>query len=108
MTAPKGAKQPEDHKPKADEPKTKSRVVTVQGHEFEVAAEALDDFELLDDLAQLDSEGGIARMPSILRRLLGSQAKTALDQLRDPSTGRVSIDAGTSFVNELMETLNPN
>src|SRR5690606_20893967 len=52
-TPPKNAKQPADHKPKAAEVDNE-RTITVRGVEVTVAADALDDFELLDDLAELE------------------------------------------------------
>lgn len=83
-------------------------IVTVRGVEYVIPEGARDDFELLDDLGRAD-EGDTSRFPAILRRLLGPvQTRIALDSLRDPETGRVSVDAGTDFVLELFRALNPN
>jgi hypothetical protein len=104
---PPEAKQPEDHKPKAAT-ESASRKVTVRDHEWVILEEALDDFELLDDLNALDQHDDPTRMPAVLRKLLGDQWKVAMDLLRDKESGRVSIKTGTEFVFELMTELNPN
>lgn len=105
---PKNAKKPEDRKPKAEKVETpQERTITVRGTEFTIAADALDDFELLDDLHGLDNEDP-TKLPSVLRRLLGDQFKTALDLARDKTTGRVSVEAGADVVREVMEALDPN
>jgi hypothetical protein len=92
-------------------PKTRSvpgRRVTLRGLTVEIPDESLDDFELLDDLrAAQDDEDG-SRLPSLLRRLLGADYKRVLDALRDPVTGRVTVEAGATFVWDLFKALNPN
>lgn len=103
---PKGAKKPADRKPKAEDG-PESLTATVAGQEYEVSAEALDDFELLDDLARLD-DGDVSRAASVLRRLLGDDMKRAMDSIRDKKTGRVTIAAATDFVMDLMKELDPN
>lgn len=107
VVVPDGAKVPQDHKGKAGSgPDTIT--ATVRGVDFTVPRDALDDFELLDDLNALDQRGDATRLPSILRRLLGDQWRAAMDLLRDERTGRISIESGGQFVSELMEELNPN
>lgn len=110
-TAPKavpaGAKLPQDHKAK-DEPAPDVRVVTVRGKEFRIPVAVMDDFELLDDLNALDQREDATRMPAVLRRLVGDQWGEAMNLLRDKDTGRVTIEAGSEFVMELVEALNPN
>ena len=49
----KGAKTPADHKPKTA-PESDVKTATAGGREWEVPAGALDDFELLDDLGQIE------------------------------------------------------
>jgi hypothetical protein len=80
----------------------------VRGKTWVVPADALDDFELLDDLNALEQRADATRLPSVLRRLLGDQWRDAMDVLRDKDTGRVSVEAGAEFVMELMGALNPN
>ena len=105
--APKAAKQPQDHKPKA-ESKPETLTGHVRGRDWTVLTEALDDFELLDDLNALEQKGDPTRLPSVLRRLLGEQWRDAMDAMRNTETGRVSIEAGSEFVMDLMGALNPN
>lgn len=84
-------------------------VVTVRDVEYTIPPEARDDFELLDDLNEMDQSRNPVRLPSILRRLLGDvQTRAVLDLLRDPKTGRVPIAEGREFVYELIDSLNPN
>ncbi|SEB28794.1 hypothetical protein [Arthrobacter woluwensis] len=105
-TIPEGVKKPQDRKPRVNKDGTKT--VTVHGQEYTIAADALDDFELLDDLDSLD-EGEVQRLPRILRRLLGKESfKTALESVRDPETGRVSVEAGSELVQDLIKELAPN
>ena len=104
---PDNVKNPQDHKAKAT-PAPEVLTATVRGVEWSVPADALDDFELLDDLNALDQKGDATRLPAVLRRLLGDQWRDAMDVLRDEGTGRVSVEAGAEFVMELMGALNPN
>lgn len=103
-TVPAGAKKPQDRKPKKGEPSK----INVRGEVFEVAADALDDFELLDDLAQLEDGAG-QKLPSVLRRLIGGeQFKKAMDLARDKDSGRVTNEAGAELVQEILEAVAPN
>ena len=105
---PAGVKKPTDHQAKAEDAPAELRC-TLRGREWVVPADALDDFELLDDFNALEQHQNAARFPSILRRLLGNdQMRDAMDALRDETTGRVSIEAGADFVAELMQELNPS
>lgn len=108
-------KEPQDHlekKPAAKaEAKAAPREVEVQGVVLSIDPDVLDDFELLGDLAILDSGTSQAAltMPGVLRSFLGpEQYRTVLEHLRDPDTGRVSITAGATFVGDLLRGLSPN
>jgi len=117
-------KQPQDHLPKVEKPKVESVEVTIgvgddartvaakrvvlRGITVTVLDESLDDFELLDDLRSVDVGNNPAAMPSLLRRLVGDDYRTVMDQLRDETTKRVSIVTGAEFVKEIFEALNPN
>jgi hypothetical protein len=68
---------------------------------------ALDDFELLDDMRGMD-DGNHARMPAMLRRLVGDDYKAVLEAFRDRETGRVPITKVAPWVQELLGALNPN
>ena len=74
-----------------------------------VPADALDDFELLDDLNALDQKGDATRLPAVLRRLLGtSSGATRWTSARDRTPGACRSRPGAEFVMELMGALNPN
>ena len=111
-TPPKGAKKPADRKPKVIVPGPDAedtpgvRVVTVGDTHWTIPEDALDDFELLDDLGALE-DGNAARLPRIMRRLLGDDYKKALDVIRDES-GVVRIEPAAEFIQELLGGLNPN
>lgn len=109
---PEGVKQPEDHRPKADveNPKVErvegGRTVTHKGITVTVPDEALDDFELLDDLREMEQTGNVAVLPSLLRRLAGQDGyKAVMAGLRNPETGRVSAGEGAEFVQAIFEAL---
>lgn len=80
--------------------------VTVNGTEFTIPADALDDWELMEDLADLDA-GKTAASPRILRRLLGGDYEKAKDLLRDDN-GRISVESGAQLLRDIFEALNPN
>lgn len=105
VVVPPNVKQPQDHKAK-DTPGV--RTVEVRGRTWSVPLDALDDFELLDDLNALDQREDPTRLPAVLRRLLGDQWRQAMDVLRDEETKRVTVTAGAEFVFELMTALDPN
>ena len=107
LAIPEGAKAPQDRKPKA-ESKPETLTGHVRGRDWTVLTEALDDFELLDDLNALEQKGDATRLPAVLRRLLGEQWRDAMDAMRNTETGRVSVEAGSEFVMDLMGALNPN
>lgn len=104
-------KAPQDHKkkttakPAAEQPTGVAAEpdhvdVVVDGRTWSILADALDDWELLDDLGEADA-GNASRLPRILRKMLGAgQYQTALTLLRDDN-GRITLTAGTDFVNAL-------
>lgn len=100
MAAPR---TPQDHQPKA--PVDGAHVIELDGHEWRIEEESLDDFELLDDLAEIEA-GNAVRAPRVLRRLLGEdQYKAMLDTLRDPETGKVTTTAAGKFLTDLFGAL---
>ena len=117
-------KQPQDHLAKVEKAKVETVEVTVgegddartipakrtiiQGITVTIPDEALDDFELLDDLRAIDVDRNASRFPSLLRRLVGDDYRVVIDSLRDTVTGRVPVASGSKFVTELLGALNPN
>lgn len=123
-------KAPQDHKAKDEKPKVEeveidvpdgndgdgnpkvrkapARRVTVRDIEVAVLDEALNDFEVLDDLRAAQDQNDPSRGPALLRRIAGdAQYKTILESLRGPH-GRVTVEDGMSFVWDLIKALNPN
>ena len=105
-------KKPQDHLPKVEKPKVEKveggKKVTLSGVTVLVPDEALDDFELLDDLRAVDVDKNASRLPALLRRLVGDDYTLIMDALRNKETGRVPIQSGTEFIRDLMGALNPN
>lgn len=107
-------KKPQDHLSKQEKPKVVTEsdrwVVTHEGITLTVLKEALDDFELLDDLAALqsDEKAGAVRFPSLLRHLAGDEGfKAVTDGLR-AENGRVPIAKTVQYILEVFGALNPN
>lgn len=117
--AAKGAKVPQDRKPKEEtaESVEATRMVgdrELEGHDVTyrgitvfVPREALDDFELLEDISNLDQQKAYA-MPSLLRRLIGDDFRKVMDGLRDKTTGRVAMEDGSEFVGQILGAINPS
>ena len=62
--------------------------ITSSGFEYNLDETALDDYELLEDLCQLDN-GNTARTISALNRLLGTEQKDQLKEHLREENGRV-------------------
>lgn len=76
-------------------------VTTASGFTADITPDALDDIELVEDLARLDS-GDYLAVSSALRRLLGEKQKKKLyDFCRDPETGRSSMTKVSAVLFEL-------
>lgn len=73
-----------------------------------VTTDALDDFELLDDLRAIDVDKNASRLPALLRRLVRDEYGSVMDALREPKSGRVRIEPAQVWLRDLMEALNPN
>lgn len=102
--APKAAPTKADEAVEAPEVLT----ATARGREWTIPLDAVDDFELLDAFVQLQDTENVALVPYIMRRMLGNQWRDAMNLLRDKETGRVGLQAGMEFTQELMGALNPN
>ena len=74
---------------------------TETGFEFEIQADAFDDYELIEDMAAL-SENNMTVLPRVLERLLGAGQTAALkEHCRDKESGRIpftAIDAEISRI----------
>lgn len=103
------AKQPQDHKTPKNRPKT----VEVMGVTLAVGPAIFDDLDMVEYLYDLqnaqegDGSGAFAIVP-FLKKLCGDQYTAMKDALRDPDTGRVSIDKVSEFIAQLLEQVAPN
>ena len=97
--------KPADRKPKVETVDGVSKV-TIKDITVSVDKDALDDFELLDDLAKIQDGDG-ARIASVAHRLFGDEFKTVMDGLRGEN-GRVSVEAASEFISELLAAISPN
>ena len=76
-------------------------VKTKSGFEAVIDVEALDDMELLEDLARMDA-GEQWLAARVVMRLLGAEQKKALyDFCRDPQTKGVSVTKVSEVLSEL-------
>lgn len=111
---------PQDHKQKEVKPKVTKTTRDIAGRDVEgfevehcgvtvfVNREAFDDFEFLDDIANLENQKA-QRMPMMLRRLVDDRDfRAIMDALRDRETGRPSIKAGTDYIQAVLRAVNPN
>lgn len=78
--------------------------VTRSGFPFKLDDEVIDDYELLEDLCEIDG-GNDAKIPSILTRLLGKEQKEALKDHLRTDTGRVPT---SRMLEELMDIFTKN
>jgi len=99
-------KQPTDRKPKAAATPTELKV-DLRGLKVTVPVDALNDFELMDDLSQMD-KGDPTAFPRVLHRLVGDQYDKVIELARDATTKRVTLGAGSELVYALLESLDPN
>lgn len=103
------AKQPQDHKTPKNQPKT----VEVMGVTVTVGPAIFNDLDMVEYLYDLqtvqtgDGSGAFAIVP-FLKKLCGPQYTAMKDALRDPDTGRVSIDKVSEFIAQLLEQVAPN
>lgn len=72
------------------------------GFSCEIEEDAMDDMELLDDLAAVD-DGKIWRVKNILQRLMGEEKQKELYEALRDENGRVSVTNVSGALGELME-----
>ena len=76
---------------------------TTSGFEFEIEKEALDDYELIEMIAELD-DGKTSNLPKIYERLLGKEQKKALMEFLRKD-GRVSFTEMSKAFFEIMNAI---
>lgn len=103
------ARQPQGRKTPKNRPKT----VEVMGVTVTVGPAIFNDLDMVEYLYDLqnaqegDGSGAFAIVP-FLKKLCGDQYTAMKDALRDPDTGRVSIDKVSDFIAQLLEQVAPN
>ncbi|MFH6689083.1 hypothetical protein ACH473_10685 [Cellulosimicrobium funkei] len=115
-SVPAAAKKPADRKPATQKRDQKAEagdestevVVTYDGITVTITRDAANDFELLEDLDEIDA-GNAAKFPSAIRRLVGpEQYANVKAHFRDGSNGRVDAERVAKFFYAIFEELNPN
>lgn len=77
---------------------------TNSGFEFDVSKDALDDYELLEDLADV-SDGKEGKIVNVIRKMLGEEQKARLkEHLRD-ERGKVAASKMIQEIKEIFEAL---
>ena len=102
------AKQPQDRKTPKNQPKT----VEAMGVTLAVSPAIFDDLDMVEYLYDLqhadeNAEGSFSIVP-LLKKLTGTAYPKVKTALRDPETGRVSMEAVGRFVTRLMKEADPN
>ena len=75
---------------------------TSSGFEYELNEEALDDYELLEDLCEIDA-GNMAKMSSAMNRLIGAEQKVRLKEHLRTENGRVPMSKMMSEIEEIFK-----
>lgn len=78
-------------------------IVMKDGFKIELDDTALDDYELLEDLADID-EGKRVKVISAVNRLFGDQVEAVKDHLRDKK-GKVTTTAMMEVILEVIKAL---
>ncbi|WP_432334156.1 hypothetical protein [Coprococcus comes] len=77
---------------------------TTSGFEYEIDGESLDDYELLEDLCELDN-GKTAKTTSVLNRLLGKEQKDRLKEHLRTESGRVPVSKMMIEIGEIFNSV---
>lgn len=77
---------------------------TTSGFEYEIDGESLDDYELLEDLCELDN-GDTAKTTSVLNRLLGKEQKDRLKEHLRTENGRVPASKMMIEIGEIFNSV---
>lgn len=76
---------------------------TESGFPFEIEEQVLDDYELLEILAEIDGGNG-GLVPAMVTRLLGKEQKDALKEHLRNKDGKVSTQAMMTEVMEIFKS----
>ena len=76
---------------------------TESGFEYKIEEEALDDYELLEDLAALDG-GEVGKVFAVADRFMGKEQHVALKEHIRGKNGRVSAKKMLNEITEIMKS----
>ena len=98
--------KPQDHK-------QKQGVVTVQGVTVKIAPEVLEDWDVVECIADMQDESRTPaeKLPStvrLMRLLLGADYARAKKELREANDGQLTTEVMGGFLTGVFEALNPN
>lgn len=80
--------------------------ITGNGFSFSINADAMNDWDLLKDLSEIDT-GNTSKLVSVITRMLGEEQLERLeDYLRNPETGRIYMTDMLSAFQEIMTASN--
>jgi hypothetical protein len=80
-------------------------IKTASGFECDIDNEVLDDMEVLDDLAEIES-GKLLKYPALITKLMGESGKRALYDHVRTEDGRVPYTAFEQEITEIFNALN--
>lgn len=102
MVEKKAPARPQDRKPK----KADVLHAEVDGIKVSVPVDAIDDFDLLVDLSEMQT-GNPVRIVSAFRRLLGDDYERVMKELKGDSP-RLTVTKASEFFHKTFKALDPN
>lgn len=90
---------------RADEEKKDIAITLESGLELAIDRAVTDDMELLDDLVAADRKDALAISRIYDRVLTRDQKKHLYDTLRDPATGRVTVESAFKALGDIFEKI---
>ena len=75
---------------------------TSSGFEYELNEEALDDYEILEDLCEMDA-GNMSKMSSVMNRMIGAEQKERLKEHLRTENGRVPMSKMMIEIEEIFK-----
>ena len=77
---------------------------TAAGFEYQVDADMLNDMELLENIAEVDTNP--LKLPKVIRAVLGDKQKTAMYDHYRTENGKVPVDVVSAAFVEILSTNN--
>ena len=105
MSNGKGEATPKTLRETAEETRQVIAITLESGLELAIDRAATNDMELLDDLVAADRKDALAISRIYDRVLTRDQKKRLYDTLRDPATGRVTVESAFKALGEIFEKI---